>query len=215
VTACTAPRHGDDAPDAEAHAVLCRPCRTGLSRDLRRLPGAHADLEQLLVTARVPGRGGGDGLPVNEPVSDCRSQIRHDLTYWCREITAGRGLATPPVVEHGDWARNPVAVMCGWLEPQVTWCTFRPWAGDMADAIGSDAGRAAALLSPFVVKRFLLPVAEPCLACGGRLEAVIYATEGDRRWSYFWCPSCGERTELDDWWGYGHRVAARRSAVAG
>jgi hypothetical protein len=214
MTNCAAPRHDDSEP-AEPHATLCKPCRLGLARDLRRLPGLHADLEHLLVTGQSRATGSGTGLPVNEPASDCRSQIRHDLTYWCHHITQVRGLDTPPAA--GDWAANSVAVMCGWLAGQVTWLTYRDWAGDMAGAIRDSAGRAHALLDPWVTKRFPIPGADGmCAFCGaGRMEATIYADDGDKRRSFIACPACGERLEPERWARYGRMVIRRRQAVPG
>ncbi|HEY5985594.1 MAG TPA: hypothetical protein VIV12_04310, partial [Streptosporangiaceae bacterium] len=192
---------------------LCRACRRGLAADLRRLPSLHHSLEQALGTQRPGARGNGSGLPVNEPVADCRSQIRHDLTWWCRHVTAERGLGAPPVLTDG-WATGPVLVMCEWLLGQVTWCSFRDWAGDMAGAMAADRGKAVALLQPFVVKRFAISGPDGmCLDCGqARLETTIYATRDDRRWSFFGCPACGARVTLDQWAAYERRLIERRKA---
>ena len=161
MTLCTAPRHGEDEAETEPHAHLCKPCRTGLLTDLRRLPRLHAELDH------VPARGDGDGsgLPFSEPASECRDQIRHDLTYWARHITQLRGLDAPPVQGSG-WSDHPVHAMAGWLAGQVTWCSFRDWAPDMAGAIQADRARALALLDPWVTKRFDIPGADGiCLVC--------------------------------------------------
>lgn len=217
MTLCTAPRHGDgDPPETEPHAHLCKPCRITMARDLRRLPGLHADLEYLLVTSRPGGHGDGSGLPVNEPVADCRSQIRHDLTWWARAVTEERGLDAPPAID-GDWAANPVAVMAGWLAGQATWISFRAFALDMAGALHADHGRALALLDPWVTKRFEIPGRDGvCLACSaGRVQVVVYASEGDRRRSFIGCPECGERWEPESWSGYGRQVIRRRAMMVG
>lgn len=161
--ACAAPRHGGqgEPTPTEAHSHLCRPCRVGLLWDLRRLPGLHADLEQLPAT----GDGDGSGLPFSEPAADCRSQIRHDLTYWARHVTQLRGMDAPPVLL-GGWAERPVLVLAGWLAGQVTWCSFRDWAPDMAGAIGADRLQAQALVDPFVKRQFEIPGADGvCLHC--------------------------------------------------
>ena len=174
MTLCAAPRHGEDEAETETHAHLCKPCRLGLCGDLRRLPRLHAELDH------VPARGDGDGsgLPFSEPASECRDQIRHDLTYWARHITGLRGLDAPPVMDHGSWSAYPVHAMAGWLAGQVTWCSFRDWAPDMAGAISADRARALALLDPWVTARIepqgpdgLCPVCETsdpllCEDCG-------------------------------------------------
>ena len=215
MTDCAAPRH-DEPVEAETHAHLCGPCRRGLSRDLRRLPSLHADLEHLLATTGSHGHGDGTGLPFNDPASECRSQIRHDLTHWCQRITHIRELDAPPPMQGDHWAASPVAAMCGWLHGQVTWCTFRDWAGDMAGAITDNANQARRLIDPYVTKEFEIPGADGlCLACGtGRMVATIYASDGDRRRPQLACQLCGETLAPEQWLRYGERVIQRREAVA-
>ena len=214
-TLCAAPRHDGDEAETEAHAALCRPCRLGLSRDLRRLPALHADLEHIPAT-----RGGdGSGLPFSEPAADCRSQIRHDLTYWARHVTHLRGLDAPPVISDEDWAPwafQPVTVMAGWLHGQVTWCSFRDWAPDMAVAIGADRSRAAALLDPWLVKHVELPGADGvCLDCSvGRMTVTIYVWAEDSRKSFIGCTECPARWEFGGaWLPFLKRLKHRRDAA--
>jgi len=208
MTDCTAPRHDGQAEPtpAEAHASLCAPCRRGLASDLRRLPSLFAGL------LAAPGGYGGDGtgLPFSEPARDCCDQIRHDLSWWAREVTRIRGQDAPPVLEDG-WAVRPVAVMCTWLHSQVTWCSFRPWAPDMAGAIGADRVRAVTLLDPWIKHHF--PIMGPdgiCLHCPARLEVTIFG-EGDRRRPFIMCPGCGERWDPEQWDRFGRQVIRRRS----
>jgi len=213
VTDCTAPRHdGQDEPTpAEAHAALCAPCRRGLASDLRRLPALHADLEN------IPATSGGDGtgLPFSEPAADCRSQIRHDLVFWSRHVTDLRGLDAPPVQQAG-WADRPVLVMCGWLAGQVTWCSFRDWAPDMAGAISADRARAVALLDPWIQKKFEIPGADGiCLECAaGRMVVTVYVYQSDNRKSFIGCTVCGARWEFGGaWLPFVRAVVRRRNAV--
>jgi hypothetical protein len=214
VTDCAAPRHqGQDEPSPAApHAALCYPCIRRLAADLRRLPGLHTDLTQL-THARTAGDG--TGLPFSEPAADCQQQIRHDLTWWAVHVTRTRGLDAPPVLLPG-WADNPVLVMAGWLHGQVTWCSFRDWAPDMAGALADDRSRAVALLDPWVTKRFPIQGRDGlCVACDqGRAEVTVYASEGDRRRSFIACPACGTRWEPEQWASYGRAVIRRREIVA-
>jgi len=210
---CAAPRHQDqDEPTpAEEAATLCRRCRLDLASDLRRLPALHADLED------IPAARGGDGtgLPFSEPASDCRSQIRHDVTYWARWITDIRGDDAPPVTGTG-WADRPVTVICDWLEPQVTWCSFRDWAPDMAGAIGADRARAAALLDPWVTKRFEIPGPDgACLDCdSGRMWVTVYVYAADHRKSFIGCTECAARWEFGGAWLPFVRQVVRRRVLA-
>ena len=203
VTLCTAPRHGEDEVETEVQAHLCKPCRLGLLSDLRRLPRLHAELDQ------VPARGDGDGsgLPFSEPASECRSQIEHDLTHWSLRLIELRTGAPP------SWH---VSAMAGWLAGQVTWCSFRDWAPDMAGAFSADRSRALALLDPWVTKRFEIPGAlGVCLACtGAQVCVTVYASDGDRRRSFIGCPGCGQVWEPEQWLSYGQRVIRRREAMA-
>ncbi len=219
---CAAPRHdGQEEPTAaEPHATLCRPCRTGLRWDLRRLPGLHADLEQL----PAAGDGDGSGLPFSEPAADCREQVEHDLAWWCKHIVRLRGRDAPPVPDvpwtwkDDGWVMRlvpPVPVMAGWLAGQVTWCSFRDWAPDMAGALNADRARAQALLDPWVTKQFEIPGADGiCLHCPGRVSVTVYASDGDRRRSFIGCPGCGRRWEPEQWMSYGRQVIRRRSLQA-
>jgi hypothetical protein len=212
VTDCGAPRHdGQDEPTlAEPHATLCQSCRLGLLRDLRRLPGLHADLEHMPAT----GDGDGTGLPFSDPAYECRSQIHHDLRFWAREITAIRGMDAPPVLD-GGWSERPVPVLAGWLAGQVTWCSFRDWAPLMAGAISADYGRAVALLNPYVKRVFEIPGEDGiCLHCPARVTVTVYASDGDRRRSFIGCPGCGLRWEPEQWLSYGRQVIRRRDAIA-
>lgn len=215
MTACAAPRHDGQAEptEAAAHATLCRPCTYGLARDLRLAARYHAELGELL-PGGAAGHGDGTGLPFHEPAAECRDQIRRDLTWWCVEITGLRGLDAPPVLLPG-WADHPVPVMAGWLHGQVTWASFRGFAPDMAGAISDDRRRAAALLDPRVVRRFVIPGRDGiCLACGeGRIEATVFG-EDDRRRPFIACLGCGERWLGEQWLKYGEAVIRRRESVA-
>lgn len=213
MTECAAPRHLDDAdiPETEAHAVLCRPCRRGLHRDLTRLPGLHADL-QALPHATRRGHGDGTGLPINEPASDTCAQILHDLTWWAMHITAERGTAAPRAAVDPRWRDDPVPVLAGWIAGQVQWISFRPWAGDMCGAMADNRQRAISLLDPWVRKRFAIPGRDGlCVNCGaGRLHVTIYASDGDKRRSHVECPACGQRWEPERWMRLGHDIIRRR-----
>jgi hypothetical protein len=211
---CAAPRHQDqgEPPETEAHSQLCRPCRAGLAADLRRLPALHADLENIPAT-----RGGdGTGLPFSEPASDCRSQIEHDVSWWSWRIVGLRDTDLPPVVETG-WILRPVLAMCGFLHGQVTWCSFRDWAPDMAGAIGADRARAVALLDPWVTKRFEIPGDDgACLDCpSGRMWVTVYVYAADHRKSFIGCTVCGARWEFGGaWLPFVRQVVRRRNLAA-
>lgn len=207
MTDCAAPRHGgqDEPTPAETSAYLCRPCRSGLTRDLNRLPGLHRDLDAL---GTQSGHGDGQGLPFNDAASECRSQIRYDLTWWAMRITQERGTTAPLPAAGDGWAANPVPALCAWLAPQTGWVSFRPWAGDMAGAIADNRHRAIAILDPQIRKHIDLG---PCLDCEtGRMQATVYASEGDKRRSFVACAACGARWEMQHWMRLGHRIDQRR-----
>ena len=207
MTGCAAPRHpDDDRPETRPHAKLCLPCERGLARDLRRLPALHASLEH------IPATGGGDGtgLPFSEPAADCRSQITHDVQWWTFRVMAVRH-ASPT----GE-AWHTLPAMCGWLHGQVTWCSFRDWAPDMAGAISADRARAVALLDPWVTKTFELPGADGvCLECAaGRMVVTVYVYAADSRKSFIGCTACPARWEFGGaWLPFLKRLKQRRDAA--
>jgi hypothetical protein len=200
MTGCLAPRHDEPEP-AEPGARLCRPCLSGLGRDLRRLPALYAGLAELL-DPRVSGDGGGagDGLPYNDAAAECMSQVRHDLQVWARQVTAERQATAPA---------PSVPALCGWLAGQARWASFRGWAGDMAGALAADRGRAVALLNPRPAVRIEIPAAQNrCPRCGvaGGLAAVVYTGPVDPRPSLVGCSGCGYEWDATQWLKLGRDI---------
>lgn len=211
---CLAPRH-DQPERAAPHASLCHDCTSRLRSDLRRLPSLHAELAGLLDPRRAsgPGTGSGAGLPYHEPASEAMSQIAHDAEYWTMVVLAERQPPACPV--------RSLPVMLGWLAGQVTWCSFRPWAGDMAGALAADAGRARAVLDPMPTAVIALPTAMNwCPGCGerGLLSATVPQCDGDRRPSLVACGGCGREWDTTQWLRLGRDIIRhhdRETAVFG
>src|SRR5262245_16602915 len=212
---CAAPRHlgDDDPPPAQPHAWLCRPCTSGLRRDLRRLPALDTALQHLPVP-RKGARGARTGLPISEPAADHRNLIRHDLTWWCIHVTEDRRIVHPPVTAHPLWSRDPVLVMAAWLTTHLGWIPYRDWAPDMAGAFADDVARARALIDPQITKRFAIPGPEGvCPDCGtGRIHLTIYASEGDRRRSVAACDACDREWLPETWLRLGQRITQRAAS---
>lgn len=197
---CLAPRHDEPEP-AQPGARLCRPCQSGLHRDLRRLPVLYAGLADLL-DPRTSGDGGGqgDGLPYNDAASEAMSQVRHDLHVWAWQVITER---QPPA-----WPVPTVPALAGWLAGYAGWASFRPWAGDMAGAFASDRGRAVALLDPRPAIRITVPAAlNRCPRCGerGTMAAVVYGA-GDPRPSLVSCSGCGHEWDATQWLKLGRDI---------
>jgi hypothetical protein len=193
VTGCAAPRHGEPVA-AEPYAYLCKPCRLGLRSDLRKLPALYARLGDALDPRHAGGSGpgSGDGLPYHDAASECRSQIRRDTGYWVRQVIEERDPAAWPV--------RTVGAMCGWLSGWTGWIPLRPWAGDMAAAIGEDRWRAAVITDPW--PRARIPVPGGCPQCGaadGCLTAVVPHAPGDRRPALVTCSACGREWDAAQW----------------
>ena len=204
---CAAPRHDLEPVAAAPHAHLCHPCRGRLRTALRRLPVLHAELGRHL-DGNHPGGGGrghGDGLPYSDPVSEIRSQITHDLTWWTRHVVAIRECDPPGVT---------VAATAGFLTGCLPWVIYRDWAGDLAGAITSDHGRAMAILDPWVTRRFPLPRATgKCPAChAGQLWVTVYASDGDKRRSNTECDTCGEIWLPEQWTRLGQQILRHMKA---
>lgn len=215
---CAAPRHDSEPVSAESCAYLCKPCRLGLSRDLHRLPALDRDLEQLLDPRKgaSPVRGGGGGLPYHEPAAECRSQIRHDLAWWTARIADERGFDPPVTTEPRDCGPVELAAMAGWITGQLRWCTFRPWAGDLAAAMAGDRGRAMALIDPMPRAEIPIPPEYSwCPSCRetGALYATIYQADGDRRPSMVTCGSCLAEWDTVQWMRLGRTILTWASAA--
>jgi hypothetical protein len=203
VNDCAAPRHDEPEP-AAPHSWLCRPCTSGLRRDLHRLPVLHAALGDLLDPRGAGGGGGsGDGLPYHEPASECRSQIEHDTEFWVMWIIGER--------QPSAWPARTMTAMCGWLSGWADWVPLWPWAGDMAAVFAADRGRAMSLLDPRPVAD--IPV-DNCPRCEhGMLRAFIPRTEGDRRPTVITCTDCGHEWDTTQWLGLGRTILARKAAA--
>lgn len=202
---CAAPRHDGEPVSAETAAFLCKPCRLGLGRDLRRIPVLDRDLGQLLDPRKgvTVSRGGGDGLPYHEPAAECISQIRHDLMVWVRWISEEREPDNCPV--------RTTAAMAGWISGQLRWCTFRSWAGELAAAIAADRGRAISLIDPMPCAEIAIPADfNYCPACtqAGALYATIYQSPGDRRPSMVTCGACLHEWDTVQWMRLGRNILA-------
>lgn len=184
---CAAERHQLEPEPAEPAAWLCRPCRTRLSRHLRRLPGLYDELD-VTPGRHARTRGQGDGLPYNDRVSECRDQIGHDLAWWTRTVATASRAPMPQL---------KVPAMAGYLHGHLTWLTLHDWAGDMASAIAHDHGRAVALLDPWpasIVRR-----REFVCQCGGQLVFTMYGDD-DKRPSYAACQECEGRWDIGPEW---------------
>jgi hypothetical protein len=207
---CFAPRHDTEPEPAEPHSCLCKPCRIRLARDLRRLPGLHAELSDVLAVTRRAGgdgRGHGDGLPYNDRVSDCRSQIGHDLRWWAQHAAEDRrarlGLVSVPA-------------LAGYLHGAVRWARFRDWAGDLAGVMAGNRGQAVALLDPWVTLRFPVRGRDGlCTECAsGRIYVTVYASDGDKRRSHAACDECGQSWLPEQWARLGTLIIRRRELAA-
>jgi len=194
MTDCTVPRHDtQDEPTPTIHnGHLCQTCARQLRTDLTRLPTLYTQLEDALPTrntgaslAATNGLTGPAAIPFNDAVSECRSQIEHDLHYWASETAADRRTTLPPVLP-------PAAVPfhAGWITAATKWIPYRTWAPHITGAINHDTTRAWHLLQPRRVKT--MNWIDPCPHCRTlrELQATIYETDGDPRPSVIECLTC-------------------------
>jgi len=194
MTDCTVPRHDtQDEPTPTIHnGHLCQTCARQLRTDLTRLPTLYTQLEDALPTrntgaslAAINGLTGPAAIPFNDAVSECRSQIEHDLHYWASETATDRRTTLPPVLP-------PAAVPfhAGWITAATKWIPYRTWAPHITGAINHDTTRAWHLLQPRRVKT--MNWIDPCPHCRTlrELQATIYETDGDPRPSVIECLTC-------------------------
>jgi hypothetical protein len=201
VTDCAAPRHdGQNEPTpAEPAARLCKPCRLDLAADLRRLPHLDHHLSILTIAAQNAAGNGTPRLPFDADISEWRSWFRRNTTRATSELADER---------HWDLPEDHPYAMCAWLRPQVRWISYREWAPWFAGTFRKIRSRGEQLAAPLKVKHVYLPGA--CLDCGnGRMQAIIYADHHAGRWSYWVCPACRTVTQIEFWWDYPKRLAAR------
>ena len=214
MTGCAAPRHDGEPVPAAPAARLCRPCTSGLRRNLRALPSLHAELASILdlpaiLAGMAAGREGRSGdcsppLPFHVDASECRGQVAHDVLWWTLEVITAR--------KPDPWPALTLPAMCGWLAGQAEWISFRPWAGEMAGALASDVGHARAILDPLPVR--FVHMSHPCPRCLSRELTMTRYTEGDRRPSVITCGGCGDGWEFGPEWIRLGRDIRRREAVA-
>jgi len=194
MTDCTVPRHDtqDEPTPTIVNGHLCQSCARQLRTDLARLPTLYGNLKDALPTRRpsgslaaINGLTGPAALPFNDAVSECRSQIEHDLEYWACETAADRRTTLPRVLP-------PAAVPfhAGWITAATKWIPYRPWAPHITGAINHNTTRAWHLLQPRHIKT--INWIDPCPHCETlrELQATIYATEGDPRPSTIECLTC-------------------------
>jgi len=93
---------------------LCHGHHTELRRLIAELPARHADL------TRPRGAGGpkithktDPGLHIDEAAANLRTQIQHDLLWWCTYVTRERGLLGP--------RRDDPFTIAAWLTLHVEW----------------------------------------------------------------------------------------------
>lgn len=98
--------------------VLCAHCANRLVRDIHETGNAYRQLEEALQATKTHGEkvsGRGElPMPIRLIVVEVRSQILHDLRWWCAWVARQRGLAARA-------SPNNPAGMASWLATHVDW----------------------------------------------------------------------------------------------
>jgi hypothetical protein len=99
-------------------SVLCNHCCERVVRDVRETGAGHLQLEHALTSTRTPvERVAGRGelpLPIRMIVVEVRSQILHDLRWWCTWVAEQRGLTGKANPRHAMG-------MASWLVTHIDW----------------------------------------------------------------------------------------------
>lgn len=143
--------------DMPAQLVVCRPCSSGLWRDLADVPSLEVQLDLTLTRqTRVSDRGGSrsteSALPYDPRARRAISQLRGALLAWCRLLhtdavrhgPACRVCAHPSCawIARAHWPADTLAGMARWLIRQRQALVSRPDLPDAVDELGGAVRRA-------------------------------------------------------------------------
>lgn len=161
---------------------LCHGHRTELERRITELPNHHDDLNR-------PKNGGGPkithktdpGIHIDETAADLRTQIQHDLLWWCIYVADQRGLNQP--------TRADPHTTAAWLTRHLDWLAAdQPAAEELLPVLRELTGRAIGITD---IPARRVHLGEQCLThddgerCPGEIVIVIRGDEWVAR-----CPAC-------------------------
>lgn len=181
---CVLPHHHD--PERPRPALdglyLCHGHHTELQRLITQLPNHHDDLDRAL-TANGPkiSHSNSPGLNIDETAAELRTQIQHDLLWWCIYVADQRGIHRPTTAEPHTTAT--------WLTRHVDWCAAdRPAAEELLPVLRELTGRAIGITD---LRARRIHLGEQCLThtdgdrCTGEITIVIRGDDWVAR-----CPEC-------------------------
>lgn len=158
-------------PRRAAHGLqLCDVCVDRLVADLTRIPGLHAECEEVLVQPRRKWRervresDHGD-IQLDQAALGARSAIIGVLSSWVALVAEERGIGAP--------RRRQAEPLAAYLRLHVDWLAAHATAPDFAAEIAELAGVAHTAARPKPVLRF---TAGSCTTAGCRhtVQATIY-----------------------------------------
>lgn len=195
-----------------AHGLMiCDGCVTGMSRDLREIPGLYAEL----ITEAVSGTGpsvevGGfvtgtragslhPALKYNSGAADAANQIKHDFEWFYSRMRRDR---------EGVKAVARLDVVFKWMLREVYWIAGSSYAVDFRNVVRGDVGHAVAILDPAGRP---VDVGSCIEVVGGVACTGVVRKHGDGGKSRLSCDTCGFRVPVRSWGKYGERVARTKT----
>ena len=166
---------------------LCWGHRAELERLIVQLPRLYDDLD----AADTPTSNGGHGnshpgLDIDERAADLRSQIHHDLLWWCLYVVDTRGLTRPL-----NTSPRHTAV---WLTVHLDWLAADPRAAvELLPVLRELTGRAYGITD---LRARRLDLDAQCLVHrdGERCEGIVTLVVRGDDWTAR-CPVCRERQD--------------------
>lgn len=160
---------------------LCHGHRRELARLITEMPARYDDLNRPLGPASPTGGGSDHGITIDEAAATLRSQIQHDLLWWCIYVADARGITRPGAAD--------IHATTAWLTRHIDWCAAnRPAAEELLPVLRELTGRTYGITD--TPARYL-DLGEQCLThedgdrCTGMVTIVIRGDDWVAR-----CPTC-------------------------
>jgi hypothetical protein len=147
-------------------------------------------------------------LPINDPVAELRSQIRHDLDHWARRH-ATELKTTPP-------ANTEPATLTAWLAVYTDWSAAQTWADDYLSVLTELRGKARALIDLPRARRIDVAACIEYpggIRCTGRLWTRM-REDADPTPPVIDCDTCEASYTGERWERLGKRIEADKRRTA-
>jgi hypothetical protein len=169
---------------------LCEGHYRELERLVAEMPARYDDLDRALLAAGAGGgaAGGHPGLEIDEAAADLRSQIRHDLLWWCGYVADHRGVTR--------LRREDPFTAAAWLTIHIDWLAADQRAAtELLPVLRELTGRSYGITD---IPARHLDLGEQCLVNrdGERCTGIVTLVVRGDDWTAT-CPACRDRARRD------------------